>query len=314
MTQEQTATKDFLGIRAKREASGMTLKDVYAVTRISVVNLEAIENGAFEDLPVPTYTKNFIKTYARALGMDSKPILDSYEAYLNSLQTTSLPVQQQAEKENVREEKNMPNQPERKSPVAGKGPARYKAYLGVAAVLGIAAVAGIFVYQQQQAPPLVTGMESSTDQPAGQVAVSTPVTEPATQAVAPATALPAPSVQTTPSGVVQPVVTEVNKQVPAQPGMPQQRDAAPMEKKQTIAAVEGDDVLVIRATEETWLRIKIDQNPPFQVLLKPGEVIQRKGSAVGMDIGNAGGIKVQFKGKVVENIGKSGEVVHLQLP
>ncbi|MEQ8181258.1 MAG: helix-turn-helix transcriptional regulator, partial [Smithellaceae bacterium] len=59
-----------------REASGMTLKDVYAVTRISVVNLEAIENGAFEDLPVPTYTKNFIKTYARALGMDSRPILD----------------------------------------------------------------------------------------------------------------------------------------------------------------------------------------------------------------------------------------------
>ncbi|HNS56644.1 MAG TPA: helix-turn-helix domain-containing protein, partial [Smithellaceae bacterium] len=204
MTQEQTATKDFLGIRAKREASGMTLKDVYAVTRISVVNLEAIENGAFEDLPVPTYTKNFIKTYARALGMDSKPILDSYEAYLNSLQMTPLPAQQQAEKDNVREEENKPNQPERKSPVAGKGSVRYKAYIGVAAVLGIAAAAGIFVYQQQQAPPLVTGMESSTDQPAGQVAVSTPATEPATQAVAPATALPAPSVQTTPSGVVQP--------------------------------------------------------------------------------------------------------------
>jgi cytoskeleton protein RodZ len=314
MTQEQPATKYFLGIRAKREALGMTLKDVYAVTRISVVNLEAIENGAFQDLPVPTYTRNFIKTYARALGMDSNPILDSYEAYLTSLQTPPLPAQQRAEKENAREEENKPNQPERKSPVAGKRPARYKAYLGVAAVLGIAAVAGIFIYQQQQAPPLVTGMESSTDLPAGQVAFSTPATEPATQAVAPATALPAPSVQTTPSGAVQPVVTEANKQVPVQPGVPQQRDAAPAEKKQTIGAVEGDDVLVIRATEETWLRIKIDQNPPFQVLLKPGEVIQRKGSAVEMDIGNAGGIKVQFKGKVIENIGKSGEVVHLQLP
>ena len=314
MTQEQPATKYFLGIRAKREALGTTLKDVYAVTRISVVNLEAIENGAFQDLPVPTYTRNFIKTYARALGMDSKPILDSYEAYLTSLQTPPLPAQQRAEKENAREEENKPNQPERKSPVAGKRPARYKAYLGVAAVLGIAAVAGIFIYQQQQAPPLVTGMGSSTDQPAGQVAFRTPATEPATQAVAPATALPAPSVQTTPSGAVQPVVTEANKQVPVQPGVPQQRDAAPAEKKQTIGAVEGDDVLVIRATEETWLRIKIDQNPPFQVLLKPGEVIQRKGSAVEMDIGNAGGIKVQFKGKVIENIGKSGEVVHLQLP
>ena len=85
MTQEKAAPKDFLGIRTKREALGMTLKDVFALTRISVVNLEAIENGDFHDLPVPIYTKNFIKTYAQALDLDSKPILDSYEAYLNSL-------------------------------------------------------------------------------------------------------------------------------------------------------------------------------------------------------------------------------------
>jgi hypothetical protein len=33
-----------------------------------------------------------------------------------------------------------------------------------------------------------------------------------------------------------------------------------------------------------------------------------------MDIGNAGGIKMKYKGKVIENLGKSGQVIHLQLP
>lgn len=319
MTQEKTAAKDFLGITTKREALGMTLKDVFAVTRISVVNLEAIENGDFQNLPVPTYTKNFIKTYAQTLGMDSKPILDSYEAYLNSLQP---PAQKKPEKENAREEED---EPEKKSPVESKGLARYKAYIVVAFIVVIAAVAGIAVYQQQQPLPTITDSKPSIDPTVPQVAVSTQATVPAAQAVAPAAGLPAQSAQTTQPGIAQPVATEVNKQVSAQPGLPQQKDAAlaklppahnvpPREKKQTVVTGEVGDVLLIKATEETWLRIKIDQNPPFQVLLKPGEVIQRKGTAFGMDIGNAGGIKVQFKGKVIENLGKSGEVVHLQLP
>ena len=305
MTQEKTTAKDFLGIRTKREALGMTLKDIFAVTRISTVNLEAIEAGDFASLPAPTYTKNFIKTYARALNMDGKPILDSYQAYLDSLQT---PAQQNPEKENGRAEED---ESQKKSPIAGKGLARYKSYIVAALILIIAVVAVIFVLQQRQPLP-------SVEPSAPPVAPRTPDNEPAA-------GLPVQSMQSTESGTAQPVATEVNKQVSAQPGLPQQKDAAlsqlppaqnasTMEKQHTVVSGEGSDVLSIRATEETWLRIKIDQNPPFQVLLKPGEVIQHKGTAFGMDIGNAGGIKVQFKGKVIENLGKSGEVVHVQLP
>ncbi len=300
MTQEKIAAKDFLGIRTKREALGMTLKDVFAVTRISVVNLEAIENGDFQNLPVPTYTKNFIKTYAQTLGMDSKPILDSYDAYLNSVQK---PTQKKQEQETVREEEVAP---EKKSPVESKGFARYKAYT-VAFILVIAAIAGIAVFQQQQPLPTVTDSQPSIAPTVPQVPAGTPATPPAIQPAAPVVNMPVQSAQTT------------------QPGPPQQKDAAlaalppaqnapPVEKKEPVAAGEGEDVLLIRATQETWLRIKIDQNPPFQVLLKPGEVLKRKGAAFGIDIGNAGGIKVHFKGKDIENLGKSGEVVHLQLP
>jgi cytoskeletal protein RodZ len=36
-------------------------------------------------LPVPTYSKNFIRTYANAIGIDSGPVLQRYENYLKNL-------------------------------------------------------------------------------------------------------------------------------------------------------------------------------------------------------------------------------------
>jgi cytoskeleton protein RodZ len=72
--------------------------------------------------------------------------------------------------------------------------------------------------------------------------------------------------------------------------------------------------LLIKATEETWIRIKTDQNPPFQVLLKPGEKIEYKAASFDIDIGNAGGVKMKFKGKEIENLGKSGQAIRLRLP
>jgi hypothetical protein len=81
----------------------------------------------------------------------------------------------------------------------------------------------------------------------------------------------------------------------------------------TVIAEESG-LLVVISTEETWLRIKTDQNPPFQVLLKPGEKIERQGTSFDLDIGNAAGIKMNFKGKIIENLGKPGQVIHLRLP
>ena len=77
---------------------------------------------------------------------------------------------------------------------------------------------------------------------------------------------------------------------------------------------EEASLLIINAIEDTWIRIKADQNPSFQVLLKSGEKFERKAANFEMDIGNAGGIKIQFKGKNIENLGKSGQVTHLRLP
>jgi cytoskeleton protein RodZ len=287
----------FLSLKEKREALGLTLKDIFQRTRISVVNLESIENGDLHLLPVPIYTRNFIKTYARTLGIDSKPILESYGNYLSSLQIGETP-----SPENV---------PENISFLSKIG--QYKAYLWTAAVLIFIVIVSLFISSQYQP---ATDINNNL---AGKIAVIDPGKKADTLSPTP----PAPvTVNEQAKAIPQPASNETNKikQIPAQSNAIRQESAATQpsassaQNTRAIANSEEVSLLIIKATEETWIRIKADQNPSYQILLKPGEKIERKAASFDMDIGNAGGIKIQFKGKNIENIGKLGEVIHLRLP
>jgi hypothetical protein len=60
--------------------------------------------------------------------------------------------------------------------------------------------------------------------------------------------------------------------------------------------------------------MQVDDKQPYEVLLDAGEKIAQKAARFNMDIGNAGGVRIQFDGKTIENLGKSGQVIHLRLP
>lgn len=63
-------------LRAAREGKKLSLEDVAAQTRIPRRHLESIENAAWDDLPAPTYTIGFAKSYAAAVGLDRMEIGD----------------------------------------------------------------------------------------------------------------------------------------------------------------------------------------------------------------------------------------------
>jgi cytoskeleton protein RodZ len=291
---EEKNNSAFLALKEKREALGLTLKDIFQRTRISVVNLEAIENGNLHLLPVPIYTKNFIKTYAQTLGIDSKPILDNYENYLNALKIAETP-----SPENV---------PENTSLLTKIG--HYKAYLWTASALIFIVIVSLLISSQYQT---VNDINSNT---AGKMAA--PDQEKKLDASSQPDKIVG-QVNDQAKAIPQPASNEI-KQIPAQSNAIRQEVATTAPRasgNQNTKAVTGSgevNLLIIKATEETWIRIKADQNPSYQILLKPGEKIERKAASFEMDIGNAGGIKIQFKGKNIENIGKSGQVIHLQLP
>ena len=57
-------------LRAAREEKGLALEDIATQTRIPRRHLEAIEAGDWSQLPAPTYTIGFAKSYASAVGLD----------------------------------------------------------------------------------------------------------------------------------------------------------------------------------------------------------------------------------------------------
>lgn len=306
---EKEINNIFYSLKEKREALGLTLKDVFQVTRLTAVNLEAIENGNLHLLPVPIYTRNFIKTYARALGVDSEPLLACYESYLNSLKAADAPIQEEVTADISYLDKIV----------------EYKVYLWTAAAVIFILALSLLIFLPDQ--PV---NDSRNNQPEKVAAIDL---EKKADTLSPASSVPAveqikanPQPAPIEAGKARvnpqpaPIETSKNKTIPQKPNVVRQETAAAEPStsvtQKILAVLENKEgsTLIIKATEETWLRIQIDQNPSYQVLLKAGEKMVRKAASVEMDIGNAGGITIQFKGKNIENIGKSGEVIHLRLP
>ena len=65
-------------LRTEREARGITLEAISAATKISVRMLEAIENEHFERLPGGVFNVNFVRQYARYVGLDEEEAVAAY--------------------------------------------------------------------------------------------------------------------------------------------------------------------------------------------------------------------------------------------
>lgn len=65
-------------LKKLRKFMGITLEDIFEITRIGVSTLKAIEENDFESLPTRVYLKNFLKTYAEFLKVDPTRIIEGY--------------------------------------------------------------------------------------------------------------------------------------------------------------------------------------------------------------------------------------------
>lgn len=300
MAADKNINNDFHDLKTKREAMGFSLKDVYQQTRVSVSYLQAIEDNDFSMLPEPAYARNFIKTYARALGVEETLILARYEEYLNSLKML----------DNMETDERT-----RAKGFFASMFTYYRKILGVIFVL-LVIFSVLWLVSMQYRPSSREDVDrsimskniniASEKQDISEALISDelPVSNEAPENVEVADNKSAVPVQK----------TEPSPQVFA-PGMSDQK-IKPSAPDNVYDGYDGKDInsLVIKANDATWIRIKIDQKPSFQILLQPGEKVEYKAAIFDMDIGNAGGVELQFKGKKIENLGKPGEVIRLRLP
>jgi len=66
-------------LREARMRARIDVSDVEAETKIRAKYLRALENEEWDLLPGPTYVKSFLRTYAEALDLDAKLLVDEYK-------------------------------------------------------------------------------------------------------------------------------------------------------------------------------------------------------------------------------------------
>ena len=294
---EETPSDNSQKLKIKRESLGLSLDDVFKKIRIRASYLQDIENREFPSLPDPVYTKNFIKTYAKFLGVDEEPIIKDYDAYINARKQELIPPQE------------IP--PEEKpffASVSGK-----KNYWGFFFVLIIISLVWLVLKLNSPVPEEINST-SKINIPAAEIRKQNINSSPNTTSKE--------NQQTTADS--GPKVNKAEKVASAnvigQPanvivdGSIKKNAPLPLKTKQVASSGAQKNTLFILANQETWIRVKGGENAPVQVLLKPGDKFENDAETFNLDIGNAGGIKIQYKGKYLENIGKPGEVVHIKLP
>lgn len=289
---EKTPDNNSQDLKKRREELGLSLEDLFKKTRVRVVYLQAIENKEFDLLPVPVYAKNFIKIYAKALDVDSEQVIKEYETYFN------------AQKEQMQPTKDAAGEK------LSSGTNRKKTYLVIAFILIVVIVAHWLISRQYETASDAVSPASinknDVQENKGQNFNVNSLDQ-----------------QNNTNSIVD--SKEKSKQLPIEEKMDSigmvrneintsaKKILPPVANMQDLSDKEAG-LLVVRAVEETWLRVKANQNPSFQVLLKAGEKFEHKAKSFKIDVGNAGGIKINFKGKDIGNLGKTGEVVHLRLP
>jgi len=66
-------------LREARMRAGIDIAEIEARTKIRAKYLRALENEEWNLLPGPTFVKSFLRTYAEALGLDAKLLVEEYK-------------------------------------------------------------------------------------------------------------------------------------------------------------------------------------------------------------------------------------------
>lgn len=65
-------------LREARESKGLSIEEISKMTKLSEKSLIALENNRYEELPAPTYIKGFLKLYAQSVGLDPAKVAEDF--------------------------------------------------------------------------------------------------------------------------------------------------------------------------------------------------------------------------------------------
>jgi cytoskeletal protein RodZ len=281
-------------LRREREMRGITLEEIAANTKISLHFLGAIEADELGKLPGGIYTRNFIRAFARYLGLDEEKVMSEYSAFAQADREVDLSRMTSA--------KPLPQE------------SRASAWIGLLAAAALLAGGYALFRYSHRTPVMLSNAAKASPNAAGGQQVSPPPIQ--------ATAPPGPGSATTtgsagnaaladqttsPAPMAGPEVQKVPESQP--PGA-----TGPAPGGAAFADAGNDLVLQVAATERTWVDIVADGKDVCQRVLKPDEIQTFKAKdSFDLQIGNAEGIILTLNNETLGPLGGRGETRKIHL-
>ena len=258
-------------------------EEVATKLHLATRQIQALEEDDYASLPGPTYARGYLKSYALLLGLSPETVLAAHT------RLTSRPVQQDFS--TIAPQKEITSRHHQ---------VRFTTYLVVAVVIGLAAA--WWVGREPRAPAVptpaaMTDQQASvpTDDSATPVATDARPPEPGPD-VAPATAAaPVPAAPVALSPVARPPVPAA---APA-PTVPTVTAPAPVAP---LPATGPRVKLVLHADQDAWADIRDARQVKLLYETVPaGRAVTLEGLApVTVFLGNPGGTRIEFNGKLVD--------------
>jgi cytoskeletal protein RodZ len=258
--------------RTMRESQGLSLSDVAERIHIRSVYLAAIEAEDWTSIGPPVYVRGFLRSYARALGLDPDEVIAQFAKVPGgSAPLTSAPgtparaAAPPRTRQRVEVTRTPPPLMERDTP--------RRPGLSLGAIVGVLVALALVVF---------VGYEYMEYSQGGMVAQSPPAT---TQAgLAPRAAEQAGGERAAP---VEPAAT------------PRATAKSPDERSSGFA---------VRLRDSSWLRVIVDGKVAMEGLYPKGTQRTFAGRSATVRVGNAGGVDISVDGKDLGPMGGLGDV------
>jgi cytoskeleton protein RodZ len=286
-------------LREQRQRKGLSLDEVARATRVASRYLEALETDHFSSLLAPVFTRGFIRAYCQVVSVSPEEALALYERAIGAAART----------------RGRPPQQEVGSPAERRPGGTVLVSFVLLVVLGVALFAvtlllhsgGDRPWERLAAPRATPGRPDATARamqlPVEQGAAdpATPSSDPTAGAPArqPPIAPPAPPSATAQSavGAAAPLPVEVRRSSRAPAAFAMPAPGTPYR-------------LVARASEATWLQVRMEDGRLTEETIPAGEVREWiSDRPFVLTVGNAGGVTLELNGRPLPALGPKDAVI-----
>lgn len=291
-------------LKAERQRQGLTIEQIMEITKISRVNIDAIENGDRNEFPHEVYAKGFIKNYAKALGLDSEEIGEEFSKLMSASEDSEPEV----------EDVFKADQPQQQIIVAEKG--RSSSFGVILLILLLVVVVGGLVYYLHDKSIINFGNGKQAELVDQQISTEE---------------------ENTLAEIVEDTDEALENNSASQPGV-EEDEAIEQTPEQQPENVEEQDEQLIEESSSAPVEEVVAQVSPrlVEVTAKPGEAcwietivdgkrseyVLQEGDTLSLPyedtliikLGNAGGVEMKSGGKPFEFDASKGKVLTFEFP